>query len=126
MTDQIKLLIGDDANRFVEGLTALSRRLADADAPVAPYDAEVAAELGGYPKWTVLSSAVMAGALWLSTMDRNAGNPDALGGTDGWINFTLGGVDDLAPQVQSSSKAGQIIFFKLNNPSGFTWFAIGT
>jgi hypothetical protein len=53
------------------------------------YDATHSANIGGYPKLALISSALVEGKFWLSTVDNNTSNPDT-GGAN-WIAFVLPG-----------------------------------
>lgn len=58
------------------------------------YDSVFSAAIGGYPAGAVLSAVGSIGAYWISTVDDNTTNPDALGA--GWTRFNLIGLGTAA------------------------------
>lgn len=72
---------GQDVNGILHQTTAWSQ-WQQAGAPVY-YDAVFSAQIGGYPRGAMLSSAVTFGNFWMSTVDNNLSNPDT-GGAN-WI-----------------------------------------
>jgi microcystin-dependent protein len=49
------------------------------------YDGAFSGQIGGYPKWTVLSNASTPGCFWISQIESNTTNPDA-GGAN-WLSM---------------------------------------
>lgn len=72
---------GQDFNGILNQITAWSQWY-QAGAPIV-YDATFATAIGGYPKNTVLMSAIVPGNYWMATIDSNASDPDA--GGAGWV-----------------------------------------
>lgn len=54
---------------------------ANAGGPI-PYDGTFQTAVGGYPNGAIIQSAIVPGKQWLSLVDSNMSNPDALG--SGW------------------------------------------
>ena len=76
---------GQDMNGILNEITAWIQ-WGNAGAPVV-YDATFSAAIGGYPKGTILTSAV-GGSWWLSTAENNATDPDT--GGAGWLYLSYG------------------------------------
>lgn len=72
---------GQDFNGILKQITQWNQ-WQSAGGPVF-YDSAFSTAISGYPKGAILSSAVTPGTLWMSTVDNNTTNPDALGA--GWV-----------------------------------------
>jgi hypothetical protein len=72
---------GGDFNGILKQLSQLAQ-WQSAGGPVF-YDSAFATGIGGYPKGTILQSAIVVGNRWLSTVDNNTTNPDT--GGSGWV-----------------------------------------
>lgn len=53
-----------------------------------PFDGAFSSAVNGYPSGAILSSAVKAGRIWISTVDNNTTNPDS-GPTPAWLALML-------------------------------------
>jgi hypothetical protein len=72
---------GQDFNGILKQVTQWSQWV-QAGGPVF-YDSSFATSIGGYPKGTILSSTIVPGYRWLSTVENNTTDPDA--GGAGWV-----------------------------------------
>ena len=88
---------------FYPSMVAVASRI------VAPYDAQLAAAMGGYPLNAVVADPVTAGVFWVSTVPANVSVPGAEGA--GWQSLFSG----YATQAWANGQ-----FLQLNNSSNQT------
>lgn len=74
---------GQDFNGLLNQATAWNRWAGTGVIP--PYDPTWQPLIGGYPKWSMVSSLVEFGLIWISMVDDNLTNPDT--GGAGWYAF---------------------------------------
>lgn len=74
---------GQDFNGVLNQATAWNRWAGTGAIP--PYDPTWQPLIGGYPKWSMVSSLVEFGLIWISMVDDNLTNPDT--GGAGWYAF---------------------------------------
>jgi hypothetical protein len=75
---------GQDFNGIFNQVTAWNQWMS-AGGPIF-FDSAFSANITGYPKGAMVQSAVLAGRLWLNTIDGNTSNPDSTtGAATGWV-----------------------------------------
>jgi hypothetical protein len=77
---------GQDMTGILNQATAWIRWL-EAGAPIY-FDATFASAIGGYPKGSIVQSALVVGAEWVSSVDNNSTNPDS-SSSSGWQRVGL-------------------------------------
>jgi hypothetical protein len=98
---------GADANGILHQITQWNQ-WQSAGGPIF-YDAAFAASIGGYPKFSVLNSAVVFGNYWISQVDNNLTDPDSSSAAF-WIS---------PPGLAGTGALGYTVFSAL--PPSWVW-----
>lgn len=99
-TDMIAVASGAP---FYPSLAAVAPRI------VAPFNAQLAVAMGGYPLNAVVADPATPGAFWVSTADTNVSTPGATGATWQSLFNGLATQADLTSEAQQRSNADQIL-----------------
>lgn len=110
---------GQDFNGILNVDTAWMQWM-QAGGPI-PYDSTFASAIGGYPKGAVLSSAVVLGAQWYSTVENNTTNPDDPLTSSGWarVGVPAGAIASFPGSVPTG-------YVSLNGSGSGASFTIGS